>query len=45
MGITKSICVAVKACRMIKIFNCLKTTTAVVAFVIIGLSALSIFKN
>ncbi|MBQ8210179.1 MAG: hypothetical protein IJZ35_06335 [Clostridia bacterium] len=45
MGITKSICVAVKACKMIKIFNCLKTATAVIAFVLVAVSALSMCRH
>lgn len=45
MGITKSICVAAKACKMIKIFNFMKTATAVVAVMLIAVSALSMCKH
>ncbi len=45
MGITKSICFAAKACKMIKIFNCLKTATAVIAFAFVVISAASFCKH
>ncbi len=45
MGITKSVCFAVKACKMIKICNCIKKSIAVIAFVLIAISALSMCKS
>ena len=43
--LVNSFCIAAKACKMIKIFNCLKTVTAVIAFGCIICNAVTMCKN